>query len=567
MNFEIIRDKQGNITQIKTNLTGNNLLKDFRINKNTGFSPKERSEFGLLGLIPNREETIEEQAARCYLQCKAQPSKLAQFIYLNALHAENETLFYKVINDNLQELLPIVYTPTIGEAVEKFSTEYRQPQGLFLSYPNKDNLEAILAPHLTENIDMVLVTDGEGVLGIGDQGVGAINISIGKLAVYTLCAGINPWRVLPVQLDVGTDNEILLNDPLYVGWRHPRVKGKDYDDFIDAFVKTIQKKLPNVFLHWEDFGRDTARKNLDRYRNKMCTFNDDMQGTGVVTLSAVLSGIYALGQKLTDQRFIFFGAGTSSSGIADQICDAMVLEGLSLEEARNRIWMLGKRGLLTKNLTGLLDFQEVYSHSKQDIANWQVEDSNRISLLETVKNVKPTVMIGVSTVSGAFSEEVVREMAKYVEHPIILPLSNPTSKAEAVPADLLRWTNNKALVATGSPFPDVEINGKKMRVAQCNNAFAFPGIGLGLIAGKTRRVTNGMIWAACKALTDFSPVKKDRNAPLLPSLAEVKDVSHHIAKAVINQAIADGVADPVSDIDLAIRSVAWEPKYYPLVKG
>ena len=513
------------------------------INKDTAFTFKERLKLGLLGKMPPKIETIEQQAARCYVQYQTEPSDLAKYIYLNELHNRNETLFYKLVGDHLTEMMPIVYTPTVGEAIQKFSHIYRSQRGLIISYPDKDHIEEMLSDYQSSDLDLIVITDAEGILGIGDQGVGGIYICVGKLAVYTLCGHINPNRVLAIQLDVGTNNEEMLNDPMYLGWRHERVRGQDYDDFIDAFVRVIQKKFPDVFLHWEDFGRDTARTNLERYQDKMCTFNDDMQGTGIITLAAILSATVALEQKLTEQRIIFHGAGTSATGIADQICAAMVRQGLSIEEARSRIWMLGSRGLITEDLPNITKFQKIYARKPAEVAGLQ--------LLDVVKNVHPTMLIGCSTVAGAFSEEVVKEMAKHVARPVIMPLSNPTSKSEAIPADLFNWTNNKVLVATGSPFD---------RISQCNNAFSFPGLGLGIIAVKARRVTDNMMWAACQAITAASPVSKDKSAPLLPEIAVAAKVSYNVAIAVAKQAIADGVADE-TDVEQKVQDAIWQPNY------
>lgn len=540
---------------IVTELNGDQLLRSSRLNKDTAFTLTEREQFNLLGKLPPRVESLTEQAERAYQQYLEQDSPLAKYIYLNDLHDRNETLFYKLVSNHLPEMMPIVYTPTVGEAIQKFSAEYRRPRGLFITYPDKDRIEEILAnwEPSPSTMDIIVVTDSEGILGIGDQGVGGINICVGKLAVYTLCAGINPHRVLPIVLDVGTNNELLLNDPNYLGWRHERVTGQEYDDFIDAFVTAVRKKFPWVFLHWEDFGRDTARKNLNRYYMQMCTFNDDMQGTGAVVLAALLSAIQILQQKLSAQRIVFFGAGTSATGIADQICAAMMREGLSQEEARERIYLVGRRGLITENLTNVMQFQYVYAKSRQHIQAWEITDDRHIELLEVINNARPTVLIGCSTVAGAFTEEIVKTMHKNTEHPVIFPLSNPTARSEAVPADILRWTAGKALVATGSPFAEV---------SQCNNAFVFPGIGLGVIAVKAKRLTNDMIWAGCQALTDCSPVQQGSKTLLLPGLNDIQAVSFKVAVAVAQQAIAEGLAQPVVDITQQVQATMWQPQYY-----
>lgn len=566
MSYKVVRDAKGAIDHIETNLTGDQLLNNFKINKDTAFTEKERESLGLLGKLPPKIETLEQQAKRCYMQFQAQPGNVEKFVYLNDLHDRNETLFYKLVNDHIKEMMPIVYTPTVGEAIQKFSSIYRKPAGLTISYNDKDRIDEILSQYNSDDFDIIVVSDSEAILGIGDQGVGGIYICVGKLAVYTLCANLDPHRVLPIVLDVGTNNEEMLADPMYLGWQHERVRGQEYDDFIDTFVAAVRRKFPDIYLHWEDFAKDTARSNLERYQDKMCTFNDDMQGTGIVALSGLLSASIASNQKITDHKVVFFGAGTSATGIADQIVDAMVLEGLSLEEARGRIYVVGRRGVLTDKLKGLADFQQVYAKSSAEVDAWGVEDEY-ISLLDTIKNVKPTAIIGVSTVGGSFTEEIVKLMAEYNEHPIIFPLSNPTSHAEAVPADILKWTDNKALITTGSPFSPVDVGGgKEIPIAQCNNAFAFPGLGLGIIASKANRVTKGMIWAACKALTECSPVMHDKSAQLLPTLDEVKEVSFKVARAVVDQAVIDGVAEPVADVDAAITANTWEPKYYPYMK-
>ncbi|MBN2689148.1 MAG: NAD-dependent malic enzyme [Gammaproteobacteria bacterium] len=565
-NIVVEKNSDGSIKELKTDLTGQDLLNNYFLNKGTAFSEEEREMFNLVGKLPHKVETIEEQGERCYQQFLAQPTPLAKYVYLDQLHNTNETLYYKVVGDHIEEMMPMVYTPTVGEAIQKFSQEYRTNRGVIISYPEQDKIDAILDEVLNDDIDIIVVTDAEGILGIGDQGVGGINICIGKLAVYTFCADINPMRVLPIMLDVGTNNESMLKDPGYLGWQHPRVEGADYDSFIDKFVQAVHKRLPNIYLHWEDFAKNNARKNLDRYIDKMCTFNDDMQGTGIVTLSGLLSAMVATDQKLIDQRIIFHGAGTSATGIADQIVDAMVLEGLSKEEAESRIWMVGRRGMLKQEFDTLQDFQRPYARTKDQYADWDVADQEFISLEDLVRNAKPTVLIGVSTVANAFNETVVKTMLEHCERPIIFPLSNPTSNAEAKPEDLMKWTNDKAVVATGSPFGPVMINGKETRIAQCNNAFAFPGLGLGIIAAKATRVTKTMIWACCKALTEFSPVSQDKTAPLLPHINDVKKVSFYVAKKVVMQAIEDGVAEPIADIDAAVKSVMWEAKYYPLGK-
>lgn len=565
--FKTIRNTQNEITHLETNLSGSNLLASSKLNKGCAFPMHEREAFGLTGLLPTQVETLEQQTARMYYQYQEHKTNLGKNIYLNVLHDYNETLFYKLISDHLEEMLPIIYTPTVGEAVQNFSLEHRQASGLYISYEDRDRLEQVINDSLPPEVDLTVVTDGQAVLGIGDQGIGGINISAAKLMVYSLCAGICPNRVLPICLDVGTNNPHLLNDPMYLGARHERIQGQAYDDFIDAFVTAITKKYPHIMIHWEDFGRDNARRILTRYRNQILTINGDMQSTGVIALAAVLAGVEATGIPLAQHRIVIFGAGTAGVGITDQIYDALLRFGLSKEDARERFWLIDRQGLLT-NGTNLLPFQEGYARKKEEVHSWDIRDPKYISLYDVVKNVKPTILIGASTVTGAFNEEIVRLMAEQVDRPVILPLSNPNSLSEAEPQDIYRWTEGKALIATGSPFPNVEYNGKFYRIAQSNNALAFPGLGLGAIAVRAKHISDDMLWAATESLATASPVRQDKMAPLLPKISETKMISQHIALAVAKQAIAEGLARIPENIDLPklIKSLAWEPKYYPYRK-
>lgn len=562
--FKIIRDSLGKITHVETSLTGNELLNTAKLNKGCAFSQQERDAFHLTGLLPTHVETLEQQAARMHMQYHGQLTNLGKNIYLNVLHDYNETLFYKLVSQHLDEMLPIIYTPTVGEAVQHFSLEHRKPRGLYISYAERDHIDTILENRFPPEVDLTVVTDGEAVLGIGDQGIGGINISNAKLMVYALCGGLNPHRFLPIQLDVGTNNLHLLNDPMYLGWRHERITGQAYDDFIDAFVTSITKKFPHIFLHWEDFSRDNARRILQRYRDRCCTFNGDMQGTGVVALACVLAGVHASGIPLRNHRIVIHGAGTAGVGIADQIYDAFIRDGLNEKDARAKIWLLDKSGLLTEH-SPLLPFQAPFARTRQEFQQWELTHPDYIDLYDVVKNIKPTILIGSSTVAGAFNEKIVRQMASEVERPIIMPLSNPNSLAEAKPDDLLQWTQGKAIIATGSPFPDVNMNNKLYRVAQSNNAFAFPGIGLGAIAVKAKKVSDDMLWAATKALTACSPAAQDKTSPILPKLSDSKMISFHVAHAVAQQARAEGLTQIPEDTKLEelIRSIIWEPRYYP----
>lgn len=565
--FKIIHKANGEISHIETSLMKQDLLGTPKLNKGTAFTDAERNMFGLIGLLPHQVETLEQQVARMYVQYHEHHTNLGKNIYLNVLHDYNETLFYKLISEHLEEMLPIIYTPTVGEAVQRFSLEHRKPKGLYISYPERHQIETILENRLPPEVDLSVVTDGEAVLGVGDQGIGGINISSAKLMVYTLCGGINPHRVLPIQLDVGTNNTSLLNDPMYLGWRHERITGQDYDEFVDTFVKAITKKFPSLFLHWEDMGRINARRILTHYRDEICTINGDMQATGVVALACVLAGVKASGMPLPDHRVVIMGAGTAGVGIADQIFGALLRAGLSEAEARSRFWLIDKDGLLTTDAV-LLPFQEPYARKQQDLTQWKIRDHHSIRLIDVINNVKPTILIGCSTAAGAFNEEVVRTMASYTTRPIIMPLSNPNSLAEATPHDLLYWTHAKAIIAEGSPFPDVQFEDKWYRIAQSNNAFAFPGIGLGVIAVKAKRLTDDMLWAATEALCACSPVNQDVMSPLLPKLVEAKMVSYKVALAVAAQAQQEGLAQIKDNVDLKelITKTMWVPSYYPYRK-
>lgn len=541
--YELHQDPVTNKEWIETDLHGKALLVTYLLNKGTAFTYEERCALGLLGKLPAKIETLDEQIVRAYHQYKKYRSDLQKHIYLNNLHDKNEVLFYKLVSEHLVEMIPILYTPSVGKAVKAFSHEFRQPRGLFISYNDQDNIDLILENRTHPELSVIVVTDGERVLGIGDQGVGAIGIPIAKLMLYTICGGINPYHTLPIMLDVGTNNPKLLKDPLYLGWRHPRIQGKEYDQFIEKFVRGIQKHFPNTFLHWEDFGRDNARRILEGYRNQLCTFNDDMQGTSVVAVSAILTAMDRVGQKLADQRIVIFGAGTAGVGIADRLVDSLMRQGVSEKAARAQIWLIDRDGLLVKNSPGLMPFQLPYVR----------EEKLGLSLADVVKKSKSTILIGCSAMGRAFTEEIVREMALHTARPIIFPLSNPTEQSEATPNNLLKWTDGKALIATGSPFGDA--------CAQCNNAFSFPGVGLGLIASRAKCLTDGMLWAACEALSRAAPVGP--NAPLLPTLSEARAVAIKIAVAVINKAREEGHARLDANISAedAVKKTLWEPYY------
>ena len=548
---------------LETTLRGAEVLSTPLLNKGVAFTQNEREELGLKGLLPPAVLTLEEQARRAYEQFSSQPDDLLKDVYLTALHDRNEVLFYRILTDHLREMLPIVYTPTVGVAIQRYSHEYRKPRGVYLSINDPSGIEEAFTNigATAENIDLVVVTDGEGILGIGDWGVGGINIAIGKLAVYTAAVGIDPSRVLPVILDVGTNREELLNNPFYIGNRHPRITGEAYDEFIDTFVQAVNKQFPKALLHWEDFSSRNARKILDKYRHDVCTFNDDIQGTGAVSLAAVLSAVKASGVPLSEHRVVVFGAGTAGIGIADQVRDAMVRVGVSEEESYKRFWCIDRNGLVTDNMEDLLDFQIPYARKEAEVSEWKENDV--IGLAEVVKHVKPTILIGTSTVAGAFKEEIIKEMASHVERPIILPMSNPTPLAEAKPADLIEWTEGRALVATGSPFEPVTYNGVTYVIGQSNNALIFPGLGLGTIVVRASVMTDGMFAAAAEAVASMVDTSQP-GAPILPEVEELRNISEMVAIEVAKVAVAEGVARvnlSDNDIKMAVQEAMWKPEY------
>ncbi|MFO1258720.1 MAG: NAD-dependent malic enzyme [Gammaproteobacteria bacterium] len=557
LQYEHHIDKITGYEWIATALKGKALLQSALLNKDTAFSLEERDKLELVGLLPARVETLDEQVARIRYQYQRYPSDLQKFIFLHSLHHRNETLFYKFVSGHLAECFPVLYTPGVGEAVRFFSEEYRQPRGLYLNFAEKDKMEKMFDNRFYPEVDLIVVTDGEGVLGIGDQGIGGMNISIAKLMVYSLC-GINPYRTLPIILDVGTDNKTLLNDPLYVGWRANRVRGQQYDDFIKQFVDLVHQKFPNSFLHWEDFGRDNARRILDQHKSKHCMFNDDMQGTGVVTLAALLAAVNATKIPFQNQRVVIFGAGTAGVGIADQLCAAMIRYGLSQEEARKRFWLIDKYGLLLEDSPSLTTFQKPYARTKDEVAKWPDLD-----LMNVVRGIKPTILVGCSTVRGAFTPDIIIEMNKHVARPIIFPLSNPTEKCEARPENIFQWTHGSALIATGSPFGDVDYNRKSYRIAQCNNALAFPGIGLGVLAVGASELTDNMLWAASLALSKLAPVRSNPEGALLPALSDILGVSRLVACDVANMAIQEKVATKQlgRQIEDVIDDLIWKAEY------
>lgn len=567
LDFTIIHDPNTRTKYIRTSLAGKPLLTTPQLNKGTAFTQTERDTFGLQGKLPAHIETIDTQVQRAYLQFNSYQTDLQKNGYLNHLHNTNQVLFYKLVENHESEMIPILYTPTVGIAVKQFSLEFHQARGLYISYEQRHQIESILDNRSNPHIDVIVASDGGGVLGIGDQGVGAMLIPVAKLMVYTICGGINPYHTLPIMLDAGTNNPHLLEDPLYLGWRHPRITGEQYDEFIDLFVIAVKKKFPNVFLHWEDFGRDTANQILRNYRKQICSFNDDIQGTGATALAALLAAVKSKSELLQDQRIMIYGSGNAGMGIAHQICQEMTHHGIEMSAARKQFWLIDRSGLLLEDDSALTFEQKPFARTKSDIQLWKKKNTR--DLVNIIHQVKPTVLIGCSAQKGAFTKKAIRMMYRYVKRPIIFPLSNPTDKAEATPSDILLWTEAQALVATGSPFPDVIINEEKRRIAQSNNALVFPGLGLGIIASKAREVTDNMIRAACIALNDAAPIHHDPSGALLPKIEQAKQSAHRIAIAVAYQALKDGVTDLTSaeEIEAKVKAATWEPEYLPLRSG
>jgi malate dehydrogenase (oxaloacetate-decarboxylating) len=548
---------------MRIRVRGRSVLTNPILNRGTAFTPAERRELGLVGLLPSGVSTLDGQLRRVYAQYQRQPDNLAKNVFLANMRDRNEVLFYRLLSEHLDEMLPIVYTPTVSEAIQRYSHEYRRPRGVFLDVNHPEDVAESLSNYglSAEDVDLLVATDSEGILGIGDQGVGGIDISIGKLAVYIAAAGLHPRRVIPVVLDMGTDNLALLNDEMYIGNRHARVRDQRYDDLIDAYVTAATKLFPHAMLHWEDFGASNARRILNKYTDRACTFNDDMQGTAAVVMAAAFAAVNAAGSRMRDQRVVIHGAGTAGLGIADLMRDEMVRQGLSREEATRRFWALGRRGLLTDDRTEhQYDFQRPYAWPAVEAAEWSAS-GGAPNLAEVVAQAKPTMLIGTSTQAGAFSEPIVRQMASTVDRPIIMPLSNPTSKAEAVPADLIRWTDGRALVATGSPFDPVEHDGVTYRIAQANNALVFPGLGLGVSVARAARITETMITAAAEAVAALSDART-QGASLLPPVSNLRTVSAAVAMAVAQAAEQEGLGQaPLDNLVQQVRQAMWRPEY------
>ena len=552
---------------LETRLSGRDLLDDPLFNKGTGFTRQERIDLALLGLLPPHVETLEEQVDRAYKALQQETVDIEKHIYLRSLQDTNETLFYALVHAYLPEIMPLVYTPVVGEACQRFSDIYRRPRGLFISYPEQGSIDTILENAIPRDVQVIVVTDGERILGLGDQGAGGMGIPIGKLSLYTACGGIDPSNTLPVILDVGTNNDARLKDPRYIGWRHERVSGQDYYDFVDAFVQSVKRKWPNVLLQFEDFAQSHASELLERYRDQLCTFNDDIQGTAAVTLGTLLAACKASGTSMRDQTVVFLGAGSAGCGIAQQMIRAMVRDGVSEADAHARFYMVDRPGLLHDGMKELLPFQQPLAQSAAAVSGWASHPDKGISLLDVVEHARATVLVGVSGQPGLFTEEIVRAMAERTDRPIIFPLSNPTSRVEAAPSDVITWTDGRALIATGSPFEPVQYEGKSYPIAQCNNSYVFPGMGLGILAIGANRVSDDMFMAASDALASCSPAAKGTGASLLAPLEEVRDVARAIATAVAAQAQREGLAEETTEKELHERIEAriWNPVYHRVV--
>jgi malate dehydrogenase (oxaloacetate-decarboxylating) len=550
---------------IRTHLTGFGLLMNPRLNKGTAFTEEERDAFSLHGLVPPHIGTLENQRERRRIALRNRGSSFGKYRLMRDLQDNDETLFYSFIEHNVEELLPIVYTPAVGEGCQRFSEIWRKPRGLFLSYPNKKRIEQILSHPRYDDIRCIVVSDGERILGLGDQGAGGMGIPIGKMALYTALGGIPPEHCLPILLDVGTDNEALLHDPIYIGWRHERIRGQEYDDFVETFVSAVERRWPHILLQWEDFAGVNASRLLERYRDRLCTFNDDIQGTAAVTTATILAAVHATGIPLHQQTIAMFGSGSAGIGIINLLISAMKEQGLSEAEARKRIFAFNRYGLIVEGCRGIRPEQQQLVRKREDVEGWQLSGGEDISLLDVVRNAKVTVLAGVSAQPGAFTEEIVREMVRHTDRPVIFPLSNPTSKSEADPADLLRWSDGRALVGSGSPFPPVEVNGRMVRISQINNSYIFPGLALGILVSKAERVTDNMIMAAAKTLAALSPARNDKNDALLPPIADSRKVGMIVGEAVAHQAVADGVAEPANGESMKerIKEYMWEAVYLP----
>jgi malate dehydrogenase (oxaloacetate-decarboxylating) len=549
---------------LQVSLSGFNLINSPRLNKGTAFTDHERDLFDLHGLLPPHVGSLDEQIERRMEALQAQPNAFSKYSFLRDLQDTNETLFYALLLRNIEEMLPLVYTPTVGEGCQRFSEIWRKPRGLFLSYPNKDRIEQILNHRRYDAVKCIVVSDGERILGLGDQGAGGMGIPIGKMALYTALGGIHSEHCLPILLDVGTDNEDRLKSPLYIGWRQHRVRGKEYDAFVDLFVSSVKRRWPHVLLQWEDFAGSNAARLLARYRDELCTFNDDIQGTAAVATATLISAINVTGLPLEQQKIAMVGFGSAGIGITNLLAQFMQDRGLTEAEARDHFYAIDRYGLITEHGKDVRPEQLRYARKEQEVQGWK-QPSGEITLLDVVRHARPSVLIGVSGQPGAFTEEAVREMAKYSERPVIFPLSNPTSRSEATAQDLMDWTEGRAVIGTGSPFEPVNVGGKRIPVTQTNNSYIFPGLALGILASRAKRVTDTMVKAAAEELVRHLPTQKDKQAGLLPPLAGARQLGRMIGQAVGRQAMLDGQAQVANEeaLERELQANIWEPVYVP----
>lgn len=541
---------------------GPNLIETPLLNKSSAFTREERAAFNLMGLLPPRYETIEEQVQRCYMQYQSFDSAINKHIYLRAIQDNNETLFYRLLQEHLEEMMPIIYTPTVGDACEQFSDIYRSARGLFISYEDREHMDDILRNATKRKVKVIVVTDGERILGLGDQGIGGMGIPIGKLSLYTACGGISPAYTLPVCLDVGTNNEKLLNGPMYMGSRHKRIGQDEYNAFIEQFMQAVRRRWPEAMIQFEDFAQPNAMPILQKYRHDYCCFNDDIQGTAAVTVGTLLAACRSIDVQLKDQKVVFVGAGSAGCGIAEQIIQQMVAEGLTDEQARRNIFMVDRYGLLTERMEDLRDFQQALAQPLSAVGHWQ-HSGPYASLLDVMHCAQPTILIGVSGQAGLFTEQVIQAMYQYTARPIIFPLSNPSRQIEAHPKQLVEWTEGNAIIATGSPFPPVDYQGQHYPIAQCNNSYIFPGIGLGVIAVKARLISDEMLMAASNTLAEQSPLATGTGQHLLPPIHQIAELSKSIAFQVAKVAMQQGHALEISDEQLQQRIADnfWKPEY------
>lgn len=541
---------------------GPRLLSNPLLNKGTAFTPDERAALGLRGLLPFHTSTMEEQLRRIRQQYGAKQTDLERHIYVASLHDRNETLFYRLVLENLDEMLPIIYTPTVADACRYWSRIFRRARGIYVTPRDRGEVARVLRSRGLRDAAVIVVTDNERILGIGDQGAGGMGIPIGKLAVYTVAAGIHPSLTVPISLDVGTNNQDLLDDPLYLGFREPRLRGDGYWALVDELVRAVTEVFPDALLQWEDFGNTTSFRHLDTYRDVLPSFNDDIQGTAAVIVAGMFAAMRRSEGKLGDQVVVIAGAGSAGSGIARQIIDTMVEEGVPREEVHRRVLLVDSKGLIAAGRTHLDGRKRALAADGELVRSWGVT-ADRIPLAQVVENARPSVLIGVSGNPGLITEPMVRTMAAHHREPLILPLSNPTRFAEAVPEDVIAWSGGRALVATGSPFDDVVYDGQRHCIGQANNVYVFPGVGLGVVAAKARRVTAGMFTVAARALADAVDDITLEAGGLYPPISEVRRVAHRVGCKVAEEAVRQGAANPIPDIEEAVDRVMWMPEYLP----